>query len=99
MLLPLLRGQDAPSRDDLAQWTRALVSDCHELLAMVLPLTDQESEFLERLNARGEIVPNLLTDDERLQNIIRSHPGLLWKAVNVRQHGGIGIPVEARPSR
>ena len=63
---------------------------------MVLPLTDQESEFLERLNARGEIVPNLLTDDERLQNIIRSHPGVLWKAVNVRQHGGIGIP--GRPS-
>ena len=57
---------------------------------MVLPLTDQEGEFLERLNARGEIVPNLLTDDERLQNIIRSHPGVLWKAVNVRQHGGIG---------
>ena len=30
MLLPLLRGQDAPRRDDLAQWTRGLVSDCHE---------------------------------------------------------------------
>jgi len=90
MLLPLLRGRDAPSRDNLAQWTRALVSDCHELLAMVLPLTGQESEFLERLNARGEIAPNLLTDDERLQNIIRLHPGLLWKAVNVRQHRGLG---------
>ena len=90
MLLPLLRGQDAPSRDNLVQWTRALVSDCHELLAMVLPLTGQEGEFLERLNARGEIAPNLLTDDERLQNIIRSHPGLLWKAVNVTQHRGLG---------
>lgn len=90
MLLPLLRGQDAPRRDDLTQWTRGLVSDCHELLAMVLPLTNQESEFLERLNARGEIAPDLITNDEGLRNIIRMHPGLMWKAVNVRQHRGLG---------
>lgn len=89
MLLPLLRGQGAPSRDDLAQWTRALVSDCHDLLAMLLPLTNQESEFLERLNARGEIVPDLITNDEGLRNIIRTHPGLLWKAMNARQHRGL----------
>lgn len=92
MLLPLLRGQDAPSREDLAQWTRALVSDCHELLAMVLPLTNEEREFLERLNALGEIAPELITNDEGLRNIIGTHPGLLWKAMNVRQHRGLQTP-------
>ena len=53
---------------------------------MVLPLTDQELTFFELLNARGQIVPELITDDGRLQNIIGAHPGLQWKALNVRQH-------------
>lgn len=47
-------------------------------------------EFRERLNGNGEIAPEVLTDDERLQTTIRVHPGLLWKALNVRQHRGIG---------
>ena len=53
---------------------------------MVLPLADQEREFLERLNGKGEILPDVLTDDERLRDIIRTHPGLLWKALNVHQY-------------
>lgn len=86
MLLPLLRGRETPRRNELPQWTQALVSDCHELLSMVLPFTDREREFLERLNGKGEIAPEMLTNDERLQNVIQTHPGLLWKALNVRQH-------------
>jgi len=89
MLLPLLRGNETPLRSDLARWTKALITDCHELLAMVLPLTDREREFLERLNGKGEILPEVLTDDKRLQDIVRTHPGLLWKALNVRQHRGL----------
>jgi hypothetical protein len=88
MLLPLLRGNETPQRSDLPRWTKALIADCHELLAMVLPLTDREREFLERLNGKGEILPEVLTDDERLRDIIRTHPGLLWKAQNVRQYRG-----------
>jgi predicted nucleotidyltransferase component of viral defense system len=89
MLLPLLRGNETPQRSDLPRWTKALIADCHELLAMVLPLTEREREFLERLNGKGEILPEVLTDDERLRDIIRTHPGLLWKALNVRQHRGL----------
>ena len=89
MLLPLLRRNDTPLRSDLTRWAKALTADCHELLAMVLPLTDREREFLERLNGKGEILPAVLTDDERLQDIVRTHPGLLWKALNVRQHRGL----------
>ena len=94
MLIPLLRGSDTPRRSDLAQWTKTLTADCHELLAMVLPLTDREREFLERLNGKGEILPEVLTDDDRLRDIIRKHPGLLWKALNVRQHHGIDAPTD-----
>jgi hypothetical protein len=89
MLLPLLRGHATPRRGELALWTRALVSDCRERLSLVLPLADREREFLERLNGKGEIASEVLTDDERLQTTIRVHPGLLWKALNVRQHRGI----------
>ena len=62
------------------------VSNCHDVLSLVLSFTAQESEFLERLNSRGDIAPDLITTDERLQHVIREHPGLLWKALNVRRH-------------
>lgn len=87
-LVPLLRGHETPRRGDLTEWTRALVSDCRELLSMVLPLANQERECLAQLNDKGEILPEALTDDHRLQDIIRTHPGLLWKAQNVRQFRG-----------
>lgn len=85
-LVPMLRGDLAPARNDLTEWTSNLVTDCRDLLSIVLPFEPQESEFLERLNDRGEIIPELLTEDSDLQAIIRSHPGLLWKALNVRKH-------------
>jgi predicted nucleotidyltransferase component of viral defense system len=92
-LVPLLRGQETPRRNDLAEWTQALVSDCRELLAVVLPLAYQEREFLAQLNDKGEILPEALTDDHQLRDIIRTHPGLLWKAQNVRQfRGGANEP-------
>lgn len=86
MLLPLLRGNETPRRSDLAQWAKALIADCRELLSMVLPLAEHELDFLERLNGRGEILPEALTRDDRLRDIIRTHPGLLWKALNVKQY-------------
>jgi hypothetical protein len=37
-LVPLLRGELAPQRERLAEWTRELVADCKRLLSSVLPL-------------------------------------------------------------
>lgn len=54
-------------------------------MSAVLPLADNEREFLERLNGAGEIVPALLTGDAGLQAIIQSHPGLLWKAKHMKE--------------
>jgi len=42
-------------------------------------------EFLNRVLDKGEIGPELLTDDKELQNRIKRHPLLEWKAVNVRE--------------
>lgn len=55
----------------------------------VLPLAANELDFIERLNHRGEIVAKILTDDKEFQATIRSHPGILWKALNVRKHHGL----------
>jgi predicted nucleotidyltransferase component of viral defense system len=85
VLLPLLRGKNTPRRSDLAEWTTTLTNDCRELLSLVLPLAEEEREFLDRLNSEGEIVPQALTDDGQLQRSILTHPGLLWKALNVKQ--------------
>jgi hypothetical protein len=85
-LVPMLRGNLRPARRTLDTWTEKLVSETRELLSAVLPLAKHEREFLDRLNGAGEIAPELLTDDSAMQAIIGQHPGLLWKAQNVRQH-------------
>jgi hypothetical protein len=54
-------------------------------MAGLLPFKPYEIEFLTFLNDQGEITPELLTKDAGLQEIIQKHPGLLWKAQNVRQ--------------
>lgn len=98
-LMPLLRDGVGPARADLAAWSAALVAESRELLSAVLPLRPEEREFLEHLNDRGEIVPELLTGDAAMQELLRGHPGLLWKGLNVRRHhgleGGGGRPEES----
>lgn len=88
-LLPMLRSDLVPARPDVATWTTSLVADCRQLLCVVLPLRENERAFLDGVNDRGEIVPALLTDDERLRAIIAAHPALAWKALNVRKHRGL----------
>lgn len=88
-LVPLLRGSVAPPRGQIAEWTGRLVAECRDLVSAVLPMTAAEIEFLDRLNDRGEIEPKLLTPDGELQSTIASHPGLRWKALNVRKHLGL----------
>jgi len=88
LLVPMLRGDLAPDRDHIQTWTEQLVTDCKDLLSMVLPLEPHEREFLDRLNDRGDIAAELLTDDARLQGVIRAHPALLWKALNVKRYSG-----------
>lgn len=88
-LVPLLRAGEAPARTEIAAWSERLVAECRERLSVVLPLRAEEAEFLERLNERGEIAPELLTADAEMQQRLRGHPGLRWKALNVRRHRGL----------
>jgi predicted nucleotidyltransferase component of viral defense system len=87
-LVPMLRHDVRPARAELERWTGDLVRETRELMAAVLPLEAHELQFLERLNGAGEIVPELLTGDAPMQAIIRNHPGLAWKALNMRKRLG-----------
>lgn len=88
-LVPTLRSDLAPARGEVATWLEKLVAECRERLALVLPLRAHELEFLERLNGAGDIAPEVLSDDAAMQAIIRDHPGLKWKALNVRKRLGV----------
>lgn len=87
-LLPMLRSNIAPERADIDQWIRDLAAECRDLLSVVFPLEPHELEFLDALYEHGEIVPELLTDDARLQGIIKSHPSLLWRVQTIRRRQG-----------
>lgn len=88
-LLPMLRADLAPARSDIGAWCESLVEESCKLLAGLLPLTTDEMEFLRLLNDEGKIRPEFLTADEAMQSIIRAHPGLQWKALNVRKSAGM----------
>jgi predicted nucleotidyltransferase component of viral defense system len=82
-LLPLLRGEAYEA------WRRSvprLVAACRKRLKVVLPLRKNERRFLDRLLDDGEIEPALLTADPDMAERIARHPGLGWKALNVKQH-------------
>jgi hypothetical protein len=84
-LIPTLRatGVESIRRDHFG---KDLVEDCRNFLTGLLPFTEVEMEFLNRVLDKGEIAPELLTIDVGLQDRIRRHPLLEWKAVNVREY-------------
>jgi hypothetical protein len=62
-----------------------MTADCRKALGIVLPLNENEREFLDGLLDQGKIEPRLLTQDKALAKRISGHPALAWKALNVRQ--------------
>lgn len=87
-LVPTLQSELLGEATDAIAWAQSLNDECREALSIVLPLTDAELEFLDRLLDHGEIVPGLLTNDAELTERIAAQPMLAWKALNVRQHKG-----------
>jgi hypothetical protein len=85
-LVPMLRADLVPGRADIGIWTKKLIEECRGFMAGLLPFKPHEVEFLTFLNDQGEITPELLTTDAGMQETLRKHPGLLWKAQNVRQY-------------
>lgn len=83
-LIPTLRASGI-ERIQKDHFGKGLVADCRKFLFGLLPFTDSEMEFLNQILDKGKISPELLTDDADLQDRIRRHPLLEWKAMNVRE--------------
>ena len=82
-LLQVLQLEKKEGTDRLGQ---SLVKECHQKLSCVFPLLPHEIKFLDLICEKGEIEPSLLTSDKDLQERVKRHPMLLWKAMNVRKH-------------
>jgi len=67
-----IRADLAPKRFEVRGWSDNLVSECRKWLGMLMPLARSETEFLTLLNEQGEIVPELLTEDVKMQSLIRA---------------------------
>ncbi|HEX4044967.1 MAG TPA: nucleotidyl transferase AbiEii/AbiGii toxin family protein [Gammaproteobacteria bacterium] len=80
-LIPVLNQNDLQQ----TSFAERLVTECQDVLSHLLPFNENEKSFFDRLLDEGEIESSLLTSDTELQKKINLHPGLLWKAQNVKQ--------------
>ncbi len=85
-LVPVLRSDTLSHVVDRTMWAQSLVEECRSGLSAVLPLRSNESDFLDLILDHGDVRPDLITADHEMQERIGSHPGVLWKALNVRKH-------------
>ena len=85
-LVPTLHAGAMRNGETVLAFGRRLVTECQEGLSVLLPFTDKERLFLDKLLDAGIIAPELLTDDSGLRGRIDSHPLLVWKAQNVREY-------------
>jgi predicted nucleotidyltransferase component of viral defense system len=88
-LAPFTRFTVTGDIQDPERWASRLVEDCRQAISIVLPFTEGEREFLDRILDRGDIEPSLIITNKEMVNRIRNHPGLQWKALNVREFKGI----------
>lgn len=79
-LFPVLRQMELPrSPTDLKAWASKTLNELHEALStLVLPLKDEEMEFISLIRESGEIKPQLITSDKRLIHAIQTHPAIIW---------------------
>ena len=89
-LAPVLRSTGTENIHDFEKWASRLVEDCRQAISIVLPFTEREREFLDRILDHGEIKPSLITTNKEMAKRITNHPGLEWKVLNVREFKGVG---------
>ncbi|MEO8964321.1 MAG: nucleotidyl transferase AbiEii/AbiGii toxin family protein, partial [Gammaproteobacteria bacterium] len=78
-LLPVLHQENLPRKpNEIKGWAITMVEELQESLVQLLPLNDAEINYIVQVRA-GNIRPELITDDERLAAVIRTHPAILWR--------------------
>lgn len=87
-LLPLLSNSFRSTFSKTNDWASNILQACQQHFNF-WPLTTPEQQFLDLILEQGQILPNLITQDPHLINLLPNHPGLLWKALNVKKLHGI----------
>ncbi len=85
MLVPLLRKKDIKEKSHSKDWANQILTECQSMLSVLLPLRDNESEFLNLLLDFGEIRPELICNDPDLCKKIQVQPALIWKSIHVKK--------------
>lgn len=85
-LLPVLRNEDLKGTQSLKAWAKNLIDVCKAELSEVIRFNANEHAFLTALTCEGEIKAELITEEPELIRLIKTHPVLLWKALNVKEH-------------
>ena len=80
-LVPVLNQKDLQNTSLASQ----MIAECQHDLTGLLPFTENEMQFLNKLLDDGEIEPSLITSDAGMQVKISTHPGLLWKSQHVKK--------------
>ncbi|MGH9316312.1 MAG: nucleotidyl transferase AbiEii/AbiGii toxin family protein [Thermoanaerobaculia bacterium] len=91
-LLPLLRVKEPSSLPGANELADRLNAVCGMAAERLLAWTRNEREFLDLLCDQGRVAPQLLTEDSAQQGLIRAHPLLQWKALNVRKFKALPLP-------
>lgn len=89
MLIPVLRRSHLSEMNESKKWAKSLLDESKSLLNVLFPFSQEELKFFDKLIEKGEIDPSLICTDEALITKIVDHPGLKWKAINVKKFNAI----------
>lgn len=86
-LIPVLQKGFFDDAKSINDWGVKTTEECRIAIKnWLLPFSENEFEFLNRFNEDGDIVPELIIDNNELIQKVKTHPNLLWKSSHVKKH-------------
>jgi len=83
-LVPMLNRAQINEVGHIKTWSKKLIGECHSQFFRLLPLKENELEFLTRLIDYGEIQAELISNGA-LAEKTSIHPALQWAAFNAKR--------------
>lgn len=81
-LFPVLKQKEISRKKiHIEKWANQLLSELRESLSIILPLQKSELDFISLIREKGEIKPELITDNKSLIEAILMHPLVKWNAM------------------
>lgn len=86
-LLPVLKQSQCPKTEiSIKQWANRLTTSVQSHVAQyLLPLNENEQQFIIEVREQGIIASDYLTNDPNLQKKIKLHPAIRWQALKANR--------------